>query len=196
MIYVLIGKSCTGKDVIKRKLEQRLQLKPIAPYTTRPPRTGEKNDISYRFIDNRQLEEFRKSKQVIEERAYYTANGTWHYATILDEQFSSNGDKITIGTIESYLALKYFVGKDNVTPIYIHTSNDKRMKRMERREERQKNPNFKEMYRRFLSDNKAYSLENICSANLKYRFENNKEIDDCINEIVELIHNINKGVIE
>ena len=43
MIYVIMGKSATGKDTIFNKLlrNKQLGLTKIVPYTTRPRRTGE-----------------------------------------------------------------------------------------------------------------------------------------------------------
>ena len=50
-IYVLIGKSATGKDTLYRKLleDARIDFRPIITYTTRPIRKGEQNGVEYFF---------------------------------------------------------------------------------------------------------------------------------------------------
>ena len=40
MIYVLLGKTASGKDTIASKLSKK-GLKRVVTYTTRPPRKGE-----------------------------------------------------------------------------------------------------------------------------------------------------------
>lgn len=199
MIYVLIGKSCTGKSVIARRLKRQYMLSPIITYTTRPKRDREVDGEEYHFINEEQLSIYKKNGKVIEERSYCTASNLgspfvhstitqWYYATIDDgELYSQSLHRIIIGTIESYLTLVHHFGSDKVIPIYIYADDDIRMKRMERRESRQKNPNYKEMYRRFLADNKDYSMENICSANLKYRVANNDNLDACVKKVFKII---------
>ena len=59
-IYVLIGKSATGKDTLYRKLleDARINFRPIITYTTRPIRKGEQNGVEYFF---RTKEEYEKT---------------------------------------------------------------------------------------------------------------------------------------
>ena len=59
-IYVLIGKSATGKDTLYRKLLEdiRINFRPIITYTTRPIRKGEQNGVEYFF---RTKEEYEKT---------------------------------------------------------------------------------------------------------------------------------------
>ena len=48
-LYVLMGKSASGKDTIYRRLleDMQLKLKPVVPYTTRPIRSGEEDGREY-----------------------------------------------------------------------------------------------------------------------------------------------------
>ena len=53
----VIGKTCCGKDSLVNKLISLHGYKKLISYTTRPMRKGEKQDITYHFIDQ---EEFQK----------------------------------------------------------------------------------------------------------------------------------------
>ena len=52
-IYVLMGKSATGKDTIYKKLLERdnLHLQEVVTYTTRPIRENETEGMEYHFVD-------------------------------------------------------------------------------------------------------------------------------------------------
>ena len=104
-IYYLMGKSSTGKDTIYKELRKRMpQLKNVTIYTTRPRREGEKEGEEYFFTDETELEKFKTEGRLIEERAYNTVYGIWHYFTADDGQFNfeqKNQDYLMIGTLES-----------------------------------------------------------------------------------------------
>ena len=57
-IYVLLGKSASGKDTIAKKVMKKMegQLHPIVPYTTRPIRDGEENGKQYYFVTDEEKE--------------------------------------------------------------------------------------------------------------------------------------------
>ena len=121
-IYYLMGKSSTGKDTIYKELRKRMpQLKNVTIYTTRPRREGEKEGEEYFFTDETELEKFKKEGRLIEERAYNTVYGIWHYFTADDGQFNfeqKNQDYLMIGTLESYEKLKTYFGNEKVVPLY------------------------------------------------------------------------------
>ena len=48
-MLLLIGKSCAGKDLIKKKLIDN-GMEAVVTYTTRPPRPGEVDGRTYHFI--------------------------------------------------------------------------------------------------------------------------------------------------
>ena len=89
------------------------QLKNVTIYTTRPRREGEKEGEEYFFTDETELEKFKTEDRLIEERAYNTVYGIWHYFTADDGQFNfeqKNQDYLMIGTLESYEKLKTYFG--------------------------------------------------------------------------------------
>lgn len=70
MKIALIGKSASGKDTVKNLLIQK-GLKPEVSYTTRLPRVGEVDEVSYHFMDNELFHEI----DMIEKVCF---NGWWY----------------------------------------------------------------------------------------------------------------------
>lgn len=187
-IFYLMGKSATGKDTIYKLLLQNsaLHLKPIVLYTTRPIRKGETNGVEYYFTDYKHLEQLRAQNKIIEERTYYTTLGIWHYFTVNDQQFTDTSPLLMIGTLESFQKIQDYFGKERVIPLYIEVEDGLRLERALARERTQSIPNYEEMCRRFLADQKDFSEEKLKEADIKTHYENRK-LNTCINQICSTI---------
>ena len=193
IIYIM-GKSSAGKDTIYKILKERVDVKPYILYTTRPIRTGEKEGIDYNYLTNEEMSKYFKEEnsKVIESRTYNTVYGPWTYATILDNQFSSEKNLLMTGTLESYNAiLEYFKNKENIKiiPIYIEVEDGVRLERALKREKEQDNPKYIELCRRFIADSQDFSEENINKSGIKKRFQN-INLDNCVDEIIEYLKTI------
>nr|WP_308626722.1 guanylate kinase [uncultured Eisenbergiella sp.] len=188
-IFYLAGKSSSGKDTIYRNLLEcgQLQLKKLIPYTTRPIRAGEKNGREYFFTDEAGLEALRQSGKVIEERVYHTFHGPWYYFTVDDGQLDlARQDYLMIGTLESFSAIKRYVGGSNIVPLYIEVDDGERLQRALDRERKQEEPKYEEMCRRFLADSGDFSEEKIAEAGIEKRFRNSS-LEECLEEVKEYI---------
>lgn len=188
-IYCIMGKSSTGKDTLFKKIlgDERLALKTIVPYTTRPMRAGEQNGVEYFFCDEEKVEQLEREGRIIELRAYDTVHGIWKYFTVNDNQIDlKNQDYLIIGTLESYLKIRDYFGKDKVVPIYIEVEDGERLSRALCRERMQENPKYEELCRRFLADSKDFSEEKLKEAGITRRFIN-QDLDETEKEIRELI---------
>ena len=184
-----MGKSSTGKDTLFKKIlgDERLALKTIVPYTTRPMRAGEQNGVEYFFCDEEKVEQLEREGRIIELRAYDTVHGIWKYFTVNDDQIDlKNQDYLIIGTLESYLKIRDYFGKDKVVPIYIEVEDGERLSRALCRERMQENPKYEELCRRFLADAKDFSEEKLKEAGITRRFIN-QDLDETEKEIRELI---------
>lgn len=188
-LYVLIGKSASGKDAIYKRLlgKPGLFLKPFVGYTTRPIRSGEENGREYFFTDEEGLKKIEDSGRLIEKRVYHTVHGEWCYFTADSDTIDlSSQDYLYIGTLESYVSIRDYYGPDKVVPIYIQTEDGLRLKRALERERGQDVPRYAEMCRRFLADEEDFSEEKLKAANIGRRFDND-ELDECIARICEMI---------
>ena len=173
-IFILIGKSSTGKDTIYQKLLESQKFQTIVPYTTRPIRKGEQNGREYFFISEEEYLSLKKQNKIIESRCYQTVYGPWYYMTVDDGQFQKKEKKyLMIGTIESFLGLKHYFSEDKVIPIYIKVKDKERLLRSIERESRQQKPGYLEVCRRFLEDEKDFTKEKLREAGIEQSFENN-----------------------
>ena len=183
-IFYIMGKSSSGKDTIYKKLSERMpELQRIVPYTTRPIRDGEQEGVEYHFVGEDRLREMQEAGRVIEVRAYNTKCGVWTYFTADDGQIDlENKDYLVIGTLESFQALKEYFGEEQIVPIYIEVDDGLRLSRALEREQREKEPRYEEMCRRFLADSADFSEGNLRRAGIRKRFVN-MELERCLEEI-------------
>ena len=186
-IFVVMGKSATGKDTIyKRLLENReLALKEVITYTTRPIREGEKEGVEYYFSTVEEYNNYLDTGKVVESRCYDTIHGPWFYYMVNDGQINLESDNkyIIIGTLESYEQIRNYYGKDAVIPIYIEIEDGIRLTRALEREKKQKEPKYAEMCRRFLADANDFREENLLKNDIKKRYYNN-DLEACLEEIL------------
>lgn len=189
-IYVLIGKSGSGKDSFFEELiaDKDLNLKSIVGYTTRPKRVHESEGVEYHFTDEAGLNKLRNEDMIIEERCYHTVHGDWFYFTAKDEKILENIEQninyIYIGTVESFVKMKEYYGSDIVIPLYIEVEDGERLARALKRERKQDAPKYAEMCRRFLADCEDFSEENLEKAGISKKYEN-MDFDKCLAEIKE-----------
>ena len=183
-IVYIMGKSSTGKDTIFKELllKSDFSFNTIVSYTTRPIREGEKNGQEYIFTDEAGFQRLRRAGKIIEDRCYETVHGPWRYFTADDGQIKEDKNYITIGTIESYLKICEYYGKEMIIPVLVDLDDGVRLQRALNREKKQEFPKYEEMCRRFLADSKDFSEEKIKEAGIKKRFVNN-ELSVCLKEI-------------
>lgn len=200
LIYIM-GKSSSGKDTIYSILKQKIDVNTYVMYTTRPMREGEMDGVTYNFISTEEMKKFidgENKYSVIEYRTYQTAHGPWTYATIKDNQFETRGDMLMLGTLESYMKVKENFKNDEdvqLLPIYIEVPDNIRLKRAIEREEKQEEPKFVELCRRFIADCNDFSEENIEKADIQKRFKN-IDLEECVYQIIEYITSKDKKLMK
>lgn len=193
-IFYFMGKSSSGKDTLFKKVREYMpELKIIVGYTTRPIRANEVDGREYFFVSQEKMHEMEEKHQVIERRSYHTVHGVWNYFTADDGQVKDNEENyILIGTLESFVQIRNYYGKDKVIPIYIEVDDGVRLKRALEREMQQENPKYAEMCRRYLADMEDFKEENIKECQIERRFENDN-LEMCLKEICEYIREVCDG---
>ena len=172
-IYYLLGKSATGKDTLyKEILKRRPKLRTVTMYTTRPIREGETDGVEYFFTGREELERQLASGKVIE-------------STVDDGQFNVADDEscLMIGTLESYEKMCTYFESGKMVPVYIEVPDGIRLLRAVKREENQKKPNYREVCRRYLADEKDFSEENLERLGVTKRYQNT-DMEICVEEIL------------
>ena len=147
MIYILIGKSASGKDralnrIIDGKPVKGIDIKdrclPIITCTTRPMRVGEVNGKDYHFITKELFKRMASSGEMLEWRCYHTLvqgkADDWYYGTPWTsvQNFESQ-DYIAIVDCEGAKAYIDACGKENCKVFYIYASDEVRKERAMKR---------------------------------------------------------------
>lgn len=193
MIFVIMGKSATGKDTIFDRLinNKELGLTRIVPYTTRPQRRGEVEGHEYHFVDEAKMNSLKEAGLIAEHRQYDTVHGIWHYFTVDDNELVKRPDTgyAMIGTLEAYVSLKTYYGADIVVPIYVTVNDFERLRRAINREKRQANPNCEEVCRRYIADERDFSEQKLAQAGIN-KYYVNDNIKECVADICNDIKNI------
>jgi len=102
-LLLLCGKSCSGKTTIAKELK-KLGLKEAVSYTTRPPRNGEIDGVSYHFITKEEFLEKKEQGFFAETTSYNVANGeTWYYGSATEDL---TDDKVAIVNPEGLRQIK------------------------------------------------------------------------------------------
>ncbi len=185
-IFIVMGKSATGKDTIFKEIMKRLheQLNTVVLYTTRPIRTGETEGIEYHFVTREERDSLKEQGKIIEERVYHTVLGDWFYFTADDGQIDlAHQSYMMISTLEGYESLVKYFGKEQVVPIYIEVEDGERLQRALSREMSQTSPKYEELCRRFLADQDDFKEENLKRLQIEKRYSNYDK-EQCIKQIL------------
>ncbi len=188
-IFCICGKSSSGKDTVYKRLlaDNELGLNQLVTYTTRPIREGEVNGREYFFIDEAEALRLHEEGRIVESRAYNTVFGIWKYMTVDDGDMDlANKSYVVIGTLESYVQIRNYFGKENVIPVMIEVDDGERLERALKRERLQPNPKYDEMCRRFLADSADFSEEKIKSAGIEEVFVND-DLEECIGKVKKYV---------
>ncbi len=162
-LFCIIGKSGSGKDtVFAGILQKNKSLSPVITYTTRPIRTNETDGREYHFVDEKTMLSLENEGKVIERRTYHTVCGDWHYFTCKID-LTGNTGHIMIGTADVADKLYQYYHPDDVVIIYLELPDKERLLRCIDRESTQKTPNYSELCRRFIADEKDFAPDRISS---------------------------------
>lgn len=202
-IFVIMGKSSSGKDTVFKMLKNGVIdigdhytstiLKPVLLYTTRQPRSNEKDGVRYHFTTEREyLETYsNEPNRLVFSKAYHPKdlNGDMQLKRyFLDSKDIdiSKDSYVIIGTIDYLNDLRKFYGEDRIVPIYIDIDDDTRFLRAVEREKSEEKPNYGELCRRFTADNEQYNNKRITTEGINYKIEN-YDLETCVKQITEIV---------
>lgn len=174
MIYilVLIGKSASGKDSIKREL-LKAGYDSVVTYTTRPPRSGEKDGVAYHFISKDEFFKKLANGFFTESTAYNVASGeTWYYGTAKEDL---TGDKVIIMNPDGLRVIRRMKEVHTVS-FLIEANDDIRWQRLAKRGD-----DIEEIYRRVYADEKDfYGIDDFVDVRI---LNNNRSVKELAEEI-------------
>ena len=147
-IIAICGKSASGKNTILKKVSEAVDCKPIISCTTRPKREEETDNVDYHFLT---LDEFTK-RTMSGDMLEATIFNNWCYGTSLKEL---DPDKVNIWVFNPEgIEILLEDPRIHLTIYYISVSDKIRLMRALTRE---KNPNVREIIRRYTTDEKDFS---------------------------------------
>ena len=180
MITVIVGKSCSGKDTIVKKLISLHKFNRIITYSTRPKRKGEKDGIDYHFITKEDFKQKIDEGFFAEWKSYVTVEGVWYYGTALEDLENAEDNTLVILTPDGFREIKDKLG-DKVTSIYICANNSTIKKRLESRGD-----NTNEAKRRLEHDNEDF--KNIENEVDRIVYNNDgTDIDNVVKKVLEFL---------
>ena len=143
MIVILSGVAGAGKDTIKKELIKRMEnVESLPSYTSREPREGDIEGITYNFVSKEQFEEMIKNNEFYE----YDIHHNNYYGTsrkLLNEKIDQGKiivKDIDVNGTENLLKL---LGKEHkIVTIFLRVPKDELKRRLEARET---NPDPKEV---------------------------------------------------
>ncbi len=185
-IFYVMGKSAAGKDTVYRELLCRIpELKRIVPFTTRPMREHEREGREYHFLTEAALTQYQRQGRLIEQRVYQTTRGRWIYATVDDGSIDPGRQSsyLGIGTLESFQALCRYFGRERMMPLYLEVPDGERLRRAIQREEKQQNPRYDELCRRYLADEQDFSDLRLKEAGIRKHYDNT-DLESCLADLI------------
>ena len=133
--FVLLGKAGAGKDYILNKILQFYpSINRVISATTRPPREGETNNLSYHFLTDEEGKQWIDEGRFLEHRTFRG----WLYGTPLAS--INNGINAGISSPGGILNMKKYIDNAGIEdklliyPIYVTAPNDIRKERYLSRE--------------------------------------------------------------
>ena len=148
-ILVLIGKTSSGKTLIKEKLIEK-GFTGITTFTSRPKRKGEKQDITYHYISEEGFKQKIDDGFFAEWKSYDTEFGKWYYGSSLEDLENADDKSVIILTPDGYRDVVKKLS-NRPTAIYIYANNATIKKRLLKRGD-----NEKEAKRRLDHDNEDF----------------------------------------
>lgn len=175
MITILVGKSCSGKDTIKKELLSR-GMNSIVTHTTRSRRNGEEDGIAYHFISVTDFFEKELNGYFAETTSYETVHGRWYYGTSIESLKNAPDNTVIILNPDGLRAVKKIEGLDIVS-FYIKAKKSVIKKRLKSRGD-----NRNEAKRRMREDKKDFKDMDF---EVDYTIDNNG--NNSIEELADII---------
>lgn len=180
-LFVLIGKSGSGKDTVLEQLIHNYGYKKVISYTTRPMRDGEMDGINYHFVSDKVFKSMIETGEAIEYNTFETSQGYCYYGTHKDIlKDLENSNLICIKEPKGTQQLINVLGSKNVIPIVLERDGKERIISSLKRGD-----NWLEVCRRGLADH-----EDFTEIDKESLFRVNNET---ISDTETIIHNYIQG---
>ena len=174
-LFCILGRTATGKSTLSHIVAQKLGLKVLVSYATRPMRKGETEYTDHIFISNVEVDNYR------DDIIAYTKIGEYEYFATKQQLLES--DIYVIDPAGLYeLILKSKDMDIDVIPIYITVPYLHRNQFVKKRKD------DKEVYQKRVDAEDRQFTDFEKSNMIAYRVLNDSSLDDVANKITRIIH--------
>ena len=178
-MFVIIGRSCSGKDIVAKELERRGYTR-HRTYTTRPKRREEPDD-AYNFVSEPVFIDMIGHDEFLEYRSYSVADGSvWYYGSEWPGVNHTDNHNFMILTPQGYLNAKDKL-PDGSYCILIDCNNSTILKRFKKRGD-----DREESTRRFEADIKDFQKAYHIADRVFYN-NDGQDIKELVDEIEEFL---------
>ena len=131
-LFVILGKSCSGKTTILNEVLSKLDIPVLLSQTTRPKRDNEIDGVDYNFVTMSEFDNDYKNENVLEYDVFRidSIKQTWTYYTKKSDLLLDTTSQIKIVSptgLAQLMSNKEL--KNNIVSIYIESSDKLRKKR-------------------------------------------------------------------
>lgn len=187
-LYILTGKSSSGKSTAERHLVEQYGIKSLVLNTTRPKRPHEKDGTDYNFVTDAQFNKMALNDEFIYNTIFnaYTEDGgdlqSWQYGL---KKIDLDSDSVVVTDIDHVKVIKDYYESVGVEVIVIYF-----MATIETREERARKRqgnefSLDEWIRRTMDEMRCYTIDKIVDL-CDYVVDNEKEgaIEEFFKEVI------------
>ena len=181
-VFILIGKSGSGKSTIESKIEKMGYCKRLISSTTRDKRTNEIDGVDYNFISEEEFNKCLDEELFAEHSSYTTVNGQANYG-IRMKDIDATKNSVCVLNPHGASQMVRKLGKDKCVTIYIQRDDRERVISALIRDNSDFESVFKEAYRRYEADKLDFWHAEEESNYVVY----NKDLSMTIHKIVKII---------
>lgn len=173
-IYCISGRTASGKSSITKLASEKLGLKVLKSYATRPMRDGEEIESDHIFIQPEEVEKYRG------DMVAYTKIGEYEYFATKEQLM--NSDVYIIDPVGIYELLLKTKGMDiNIETIYVTVPKRTLIERAKQRKD-----DMEVFNKRFDSENQQFT-DYEKSNMIHYRILNDGNIEDSVEKMIRII---------
>ena len=178
-IYVVLGKTCSGKTTLLQSLKNKIDADFPVAYTSRPQREGEVDDVDYKFVTRYDALFLMLTGKSVANRSYqadvnFAGPYPWYYG-LYTKDLIGKRDKVIVTDYEGLQSL--LDGFNNVVSIHLKIDQKTAEKRLKDRKD-----NSEEAKRRIKDDERVFKNKKF-----DYEVDASKPKSSVLKEVVKII---------
>ena len=183
-LYILVGKSGSGKSTIERRISELGIANRVISSTTRNPRSNEIDGQDYYFLTEESFQEKLNQGLFAEHSEYTTVNGMAQYGMQLKDIKLDEGTYICVVNPDGMNQVLNNLEKENCVTIYIERDDRERVcSTLMRDKSKDFGKVLEEATRRYKSDEIDFAkMKEICNYVVV-----NEVLDNAVNRVLDII---------